>query len=175
MEKISGIIPSSPRVASVDMREAAPVRPGTPGFGRPEGVNNLRDRELARAVAAPVGERSVEIQQAQMDWRGKEERGAAIAKTMSERFFAGRKSDIDAGPPMGPQIGGAVAVGADMGRVSPLAITAAEGRPVNNRELDARALGAGQRGFAGASVTDMDGESGRDEFFPKGSFIDFKA
>ena len=171
MEKISGIIPSSARVASVDMREAAPVRPGTPGFGRPEGVNNLRDRELSRAMAAPIGERSVEIQQAQLDWRGKEERGAAIAKTMSDRFFAGRKSDIDTGAPMG----GAVTAGADMGRMAPLAITAAEGRPVNNRDLDARALGAGQRGFAGASVTDMDSEPGKDEFFPKGSFIDFKA
>tara|TARA_Y100000817_G_scaffold313889_1_gene311088 strand:+ start:252 stop:710 length:459 start_codon:yes stop_codon:yes gene_type:complete len=41
MEKISGILPSSARVKNVDMKDAHPVRPGTPTFGRPEGVSNL--------------------------------------------------------------------------------------------------------------------------------------
>lgn len=41
MEKISGIIPSSARVKNVDMKDAHPVRPGVPSFGRPEGVSNL--------------------------------------------------------------------------------------------------------------------------------------
>lgn len=44
MQKISGIIPSSARVSNVDMKEAPPVRPGTPGFGRMEGISSLRDR-----------------------------------------------------------------------------------------------------------------------------------
>lgn len=34
MQKISGIIPSSSRVTTVDMRDSSPVRSGAPSFGR---------------------------------------------------------------------------------------------------------------------------------------------
>ena len=40
MEKISGIIPATPRVVSVDLSEARPLRPGVPSFGRPVGITN---------------------------------------------------------------------------------------------------------------------------------------
>jgi hypothetical protein len=52
MEKISRILPSSPRVQSTDLSSAAPVRPGTPSFGRAVGVStNHPDTKAAREVA----------------------------------------------------------------------------------------------------------------------------
>jgi hypothetical protein len=73
---------------SVDMKEAAPVRPGTPSFGRPEGVSSL-------AVKAPTltssfettARRSAGIQSEVLDWRSKEQSQAAIAARMSDSFF----------------------------------------------------------------------------------------
>lgn len=44
MEKISSILKSSPRVKSVDMASAAPVRPGAPSYGAPIGRNSVADR-----------------------------------------------------------------------------------------------------------------------------------
>lgn len=44
MEKLSGILKSSPRVKSVDMKNAAPVRPGAPSYGGPVGRSSVRDR-----------------------------------------------------------------------------------------------------------------------------------
>lgn len=44
MEKISSILKSSPRVKSVDMASAAPVRPGAPTYGAPVGRNSVADR-----------------------------------------------------------------------------------------------------------------------------------
>lgn len=35
VEKISGIVRGNPRVASADVKNSAPLRPGTPSFGRP--------------------------------------------------------------------------------------------------------------------------------------------
>lgn len=39
MEKISNIVRGNSRVASVDLKNAAPVRPGAPSMGRPIGVS----------------------------------------------------------------------------------------------------------------------------------------
>ena len=46
MEKISGIIPASPRMKLMEMAAAQPARPGAPAFGRPEGKNSLGDRVI---------------------------------------------------------------------------------------------------------------------------------
>lgn len=55
MEKISHIVRGNSRVASTDLKNAAPVRPGTPSFGRPVGestaVNTNATSTAARAVA----------------------------------------------------------------------------------------------------------------------------
>jgi hypothetical protein len=50
MEKISGILPASARVKSVDLKNSQPVRPGVPTFGRPEGWT-AADRVSLSAVA----------------------------------------------------------------------------------------------------------------------------
>jgi hypothetical protein len=92
MDKISGIIPSSARVTAVDMKESA-VRPGTPSFGRPEGSSALRE---AAATAGPVettASRSAGIHQAQLDWRSKDAKNAAIASEMSNKFFMKAKPE----------------------------------------------------------------------------------
>ena len=55
MEKISRIVPGNSRVASTDMKNAAPVRPGMPTFGRPVGestdVVHKSSSTASRAVA----------------------------------------------------------------------------------------------------------------------------
>lgn len=89
MEKISGIIPSSPRVSSVDLRDSSPVRPGTPSFGRAEGVSSLRDH--APDNPANIAQRSVGVQQNLLDWRSKEAHQAKVAQEVSDRFFAKNK------------------------------------------------------------------------------------
>lgn len=45
MEKLSGIISSSPRLQSGDLQSAQPARPGAPGFGRPMGESTLAARK----------------------------------------------------------------------------------------------------------------------------------
>jgi hypothetical protein len=39
VEKISGILPASRRITTVDLRGSGSVRAGTPNFGRPQGVS----------------------------------------------------------------------------------------------------------------------------------------
>lgn len=82
MDKISGIIPSSPRVTAVDLRDSAPVRPGTPSFGRREGVSSLRE---PIPMEAP---RRASLAQAEMvGWKSKDMEHAAMVQEMSNRFF----------------------------------------------------------------------------------------
>lgn len=98
MEKISGILPSSSRVSSVDMKDAAPIRPGTPSFGRPEGVSSLRDAKIGETAA-----RAAKINQDRLDWKSKDLNQAALAREISESFFINRKANavnemnVDAG------------------------------------------------------------------------------
>lgn len=44
MEKISGILPASPRTRVADISSAQPARPGALALGRPMGKNSLGDR-----------------------------------------------------------------------------------------------------------------------------------
>ncbi|HWU44456.1 MAG TPA: hypothetical protein VN132_13490, partial [Bdellovibrio sp.] len=44
MDKISGIIPASPRTQVADVATSQPARPGAPMTGRPMGRNSLGDR-----------------------------------------------------------------------------------------------------------------------------------
>lgn len=90
MEKISGIIPSSSRVATVDLKESGPVRPGAPGFGRPEGVSSLRDAKIGQTAS-----RAVKLSQEQLDWRTKDMQNAATVRELSDRFFKGNSSSTE--------------------------------------------------------------------------------
>lgn len=44
MEKISGILPQSPRMKLMEVASAQPARPGAPDFGRPMGKNSIGER-----------------------------------------------------------------------------------------------------------------------------------
>jgi len=44
MDKISSILPASPRMQMVEMAASQPARPGAPLMGRPEGKNSMGDR-----------------------------------------------------------------------------------------------------------------------------------
>lgn len=82
MEKISGILPSSPRVSGVDLKEAAPARPGAGGFGRPEVQASTRDaRPGLTALRAGL------LHQNRLDWRSKDLQHAAVARDLGNRFF----------------------------------------------------------------------------------------
>lgn len=84
MDKISGILPSSSRVASVNLSESGTVRPGTPGFGRAEGASALRDAKVGGTAG-----RAAKISQEQLDWRSKDMKNAATVRELSDRFFKG--------------------------------------------------------------------------------------
>lgn len=86
MEKISGILPSSARVAAVDLKESGTVRPGTPGFGRAEGASALRDAKIGQTAS-----RASKINQEKLDWRSKDMQNAATVRELSDRFFKGNE------------------------------------------------------------------------------------
>ncbi len=44
MDKISSILPASPRMKVAELSAAQPARPGAPLMGRPEGKNSMGDR-----------------------------------------------------------------------------------------------------------------------------------
>jgi hypothetical protein len=79
MEKISRILPSSARVQSTDLSAAAPVRPGTPTFGRAVGVStNHPDAKAAREIAT--------------------------IQAMNEAFFMQNKKAADVAPVVDPSL-----------------------------------------------------------------------
>ena len=89
MEKISGILPSSSRLAAVDLKESAPVRPGVPTFGRTSGVSGPRDvpKETGHEKSAHNG----------VDWHTKDMQQAALAKEVSSKFFINNRSSPNIG------------------------------------------------------------------------------
>lgn len=54
MQKISGIIPASPRTKVADVSMSQPARPGAPAFGRPMGKNSLGDRITLSRMAEQI-------------------------------------------------------------------------------------------------------------------------
>lgn len=54
MDKISGIIPQTPRSAPKRINSNIPVRPGAPSFGRPEGSVEIRDRVNLSSLSDPT-------------------------------------------------------------------------------------------------------------------------
>lgn len=82
MEKISGILRGSPRVTSVDLKSARPVRPGTPSFGSPEGESSLRS-QINRSTTTQQNPGAIEVPR----WRAKEDSHVAIVNQIASGFF----------------------------------------------------------------------------------------
>ncbi|HEX4922848.1 MAG TPA: hypothetical protein VFV50_02145 [Bdellovibrionales bacterium] len=94
MEKISGIVPSSPRLKSVDMKKERPVRASAPSFGQPVAESTNR---------GPVKHAVVEAVKTYKETYGadaKMAREAEIVKRMSDEFFRNqaRSTDVSAQP-----------------------------------------------------------------------------
>jgi hypothetical protein len=84
MEKISRIVPGNSRVAAVDMKNAAPVRPGTPSFGRPLGESTMN-----QAKGLSTADRAVALHK-EMNDRRMANTHQTIAQNMADRFFMNR-------------------------------------------------------------------------------------
>jgi hypothetical protein len=88
MEKISRILPSSPRVASADLRNSGVARPGSPSFGRPVGVSALAavsKFDGAGRAAAELGELRAEREPTKS-----KDPHVEIVERMSRDFFVSR-------------------------------------------------------------------------------------
>ncbi len=148
MEKISGILPKSARVSSVDMKDSAPVRPGTPSFGRPEGVSSLREAAIGQTAS-----RATKIQSERMDWKTKDMQQAAMARELSDNFFRSRVAQPE--------------IAESMGNVS---------EPVATYNAEAVSTPVTYAPISGFANTDSEAASeAPSELYPRGSFIDVQA
>lgn len=84
MEKLSSILPASPRVKSVDLKAAQPVRPGVPRFGRPEGLVS-RDRLSLSPEAKEMA-----FKETLAARNPREAQSAKIAEEVTAKFFQNR-------------------------------------------------------------------------------------
>ena len=86
MEKLSGILPNSPRVKSVDVSEAKPRRPGAPTFGLPNGSTAaVRDKvSLSNIKPEEVGSDTLTYKNL------KDAKSAKLADDLAKKFFETR-------------------------------------------------------------------------------------
>lgn len=92
MDKISSILPSSPRVQTVDLSDAHPIRPGTPELGRPVGATSsqrTQDRVSVSSKAKELLNNDTILAKSV-----KEDRGPKIADDVTRKFFETRMQTI---------------------------------------------------------------------------------
>ncbi|MFM6927722.1 MAG: hypothetical protein ACKOX6_04620 [Bdellovibrio sp.] len=93
MDKISGIIPASPRMKLMETAAAQPARPGAPAFGRPEGKNSLGDRimlskqmeEMRQSGQLPEPESPITYKKPEMTKK-------QVVEELNKKFFSNPKS-----------------------------------------------------------------------------------
>lgn len=88
MEKISGIVPSTARVQSVNLKDGPTMRPGAPSFGAPTGKAALNG-----GSAPTTAEKAVAAHNKLMARRSGDSHKPAIIKEMADRFFLKNKSE----------------------------------------------------------------------------------
>jgi hypothetical protein len=82
MQKISGILPSSNRLTTVDLKESGATRPGAPSFGRPQGESSLLNNSIVRSA-----HRALQQHNEQFDRKTKEQKNAEEIQKMADNFF----------------------------------------------------------------------------------------
>lgn len=92
MEKISGIVAGSNRVTSVDLKNASPVRPGTPAFGRPVSASTPSSRPTVT-----TSERAEAAREALQESRARDPK-ADIVSGLADRFFMKNKTIAEQEP-----------------------------------------------------------------------------
>ena len=92
MQKISGILPSTPRVAAVDLKSSLPVRPGTPTFGQQVGETTQDRYSKSKAHLG------IDVHQLNNDNRyrdSKEAKRVSIAERIADRFFMEKAAQME--------------------------------------------------------------------------------
>jgi len=84
VEKISQIVKGNARVSTVDLKDAAPVRPGAPTFGRPVGESTSR-----RSFAESTAHRAAAIHNELMEKKKAVAQDETVNK-LAEQFFMTR-------------------------------------------------------------------------------------
>lgn len=93
MEKISRILPSSPRVTSTDMRNSGVARPGMPSFGRPVGVSALAKPEVN--ISARASEELAGLKQMREPNQLPKDPKAAIVDRIANDFFMRKSAPVE--------------------------------------------------------------------------------
>lgn len=88
MEKISRILPASPRVSSADLRNSGVARPGAPSFGRPVGVSALAANNKFDGMARATSE--FQEFRAEREKNNHKHPHVEIVERMSKEFFSTR-------------------------------------------------------------------------------------
>ncbi len=99
MEKISRVVRGNSRVAATDLKNAAPVRPGAPSFGRPIGESTS-----ANPGSGTTASRAVALHN-EMQETKKQNTQSRIVQDMADKFFLSRgreaEDEVAAKPPDG--------------------------------------------------------------------------
>lgn len=82
VQKISSILPSSPRLTTVDLNSGQAARPGSPSFGRRMGESNLSKNSIVRSAHSAL-RKGEEMQGANI----KEREHSSIVTNMADNFF----------------------------------------------------------------------------------------
>ena len=159
MQKISGILGASARVTSVDMKDAPPVRPGMPGFGRPEGVSSLRQRAVAAPPTPDALSAAPQLFQDQMGIRSKEAQQAKMAAEVSNSFFMKKREQVEQAPAANEQM-------VDVVLAMPAQVPASQ--------IDAIASKPAQADYDEVAAVAKEAFE-PDALYPKGSFVDVVA
>ncbi|MBX3041046.1 MAG: hypothetical protein KF789_10105 [Bdellovibrionaceae bacterium] len=85
MEKISRILPPSPRTKAMEVSKAQPGRPGAPALGRPD-INFVRPQDLDDQLSLSTSERAIDAQ-TPLYKNTKENARARIVDDLAKKFF----------------------------------------------------------------------------------------
>lgn len=94
MEKISGILPPSPRTRVADVAVAQPARPGAPALGRPMGKNSLGDRITLSKQLEEMRQTGVipEVNESPVYKNPAEVKKLKVIEDLNQKFFNNPKS-----------------------------------------------------------------------------------
>lgn len=133
MEKISRVVRGNARVASTDLKNAAPLRPGTPSFGRPVGESTTATPGTGTTAAKAVALHK-EMQEAK-----KQHTESRIVQDMADKFFLNRMKEPDENAVGVPEGELPVHAATEEGNESDIAIEQPKGYKPRGSYVDVRA------------------------------------
>lgn len=97
MQKLSSILPASPRLKSVDLSDSHPIRPGTPTFGRP--VGNSTDTSVVDKVTLSNQALGAGVEAELLTYKNpKDAKNVKIVEELTSQFFDNRLKPIESKP-----------------------------------------------------------------------------